>query len=339
MPERRNRATTIRDIASAASVSTATVSHVINETRFVSAEVRNRVLNAIKETSYRPNAAARTLRGGGSGLLGMLVPNSSNPFFAEVVKAFEETSAGKGYSVLLSNCDRGDAQQRESVRVLAAQRVDGFALLLTNPEDDLVSLIKKETQAPVLSLDVRASKNDLVVRDNSYEGGALAAEYLWESGRRDFAVMAGPSGHQRMQERLVGVERFLSSKSIELPPSSVLHSSLDFDGGAEVGEEICAMHSKSDAPFGVISFNDAMAIGALRVFHDRGIGVPADIAVVGYDNIALGKHSVPSLTTISQDGPTLGRRASEALIECLISRDVPNNEIVIEPSLVIRESA
>lgn len=330
---------TIRDVASAANVSTATVSHVINNTRFVSKKTKARVLEAVEKTGYRPNYAARRLRNGESGILGMLVPNSSNPFFAEVVKAFEEYSSGLGYSILLVNCDRNDQEQVEKIRMLSAHGVDGMAVLLADPQPECTDFISREIRVPVLSLDTKLSENCLVVKDNSVKGGRLAAEHIWANDRRKIAVLAGPQNHQRMHERLVGVKQYLTQENAEILPEFIVHSSLDFDGGATATEKLIGQCSKDNRPDAIICFNDAMAIGAIKVLHSLELSIPKDISVIGYDDISLSKYAIPSLTTISQNSKRLGCLAAEALIKRIQKSDISESEIIIEPRLIPRESA
>lgn len=339
MSQDEKASVTIRDVAKAAKVSTATVSHVLNETRFVSQKTKAMVQEAVAATGYRPNIVARRLKGGESGILGMLVPNSSNPFFAETIKAFEAYCAGQGYSVLLVNCDRGDAQQKESVRTLSAHGVDGIAVLLTNPQTEYIRFIMKESSAPVLSLDIKLSQNWLVVKDNSTKGGEMAARHVWDSGRRNIAILAGPEDHQRMQERMSGVQSFLNSKGASIPREHIIYGLLNFEGGATAARQLFESATQSNHPDALISFNDAMAIGALKTIHNLGLKVPQDVSVIGYDNIALGKYTIPGLTTISQDGSRLGRRAAEALIRRIQNNNTSESEIIIEPKLIVRESA
>lgn len=339
MSQNEKPSVTIRDVAKVANVSTATVSHVLNNTRFVAQKTKTMVQDAVKQTGYQPNMAARRLRGGDSGILGMLVPNSSNPFFAETVKAFEAYCAGQGYSVLLVNCDRGDAQQKESVRTLSAHGVDGIAVLLTNPQIEYIRLIMKESSAPVLSLDIRLSQNCLVVKDNSTKGGEMAARHIWDTGRRNIAILAGPEHHQRMHERLAGVQNFLRSKAAPVPQDRIVNGPLNFEGGAAAAQQLFEATIPSNRPDALICFNDAMAIGALKSIHDLDVKVPQDVSVIGYDNIALGNYTIPGLTTVSQDGSRLGRRAAEALIRRIQNNNTSESEIIIEPKLIVRESA
>lgn len=349
------RAATLRDVARAAGVSASTVSHVVNETRPVAAATLRRVRAAIADLGYRPSAVARALKADRTGTVGMLVTSSTNPFFAEVIRGFEAGCFGRGYSVILGNTGDVAARLEAYRETLLAKRIDGLAVMTTNMDHGFLAGLAASRglgasgglgasraaggsrPVPVVAIDTRPLPGVTVVTDDSVLGGALAGRYLCERGFRRIAVVTGPAGHPRSEQRLAGFRAALAEAGIAPDPDLAVVSDLTIGGGfAAVGELLG--RGDGTLPEALFCLNDLLAVGALCALARRGLAVPRDISVIGYDDVELAAYTVPPLTTIRQPAAEIGRAAAGLLIDQIEGRADARPALALSPVLVERES-
>jgi len=326
--------TSIRDVARAAGVSTATVSHVINKTRFVSDEVRARVLEAVESCGFYPNAHARSLASGRSQIIGLLISDIANPFFPELVKSIEAAAFEHGYDVVLANTNYDPERTSHYVRRLIERKVAGVALMTSELDPALVRELARR-EVPVVFLDPRETgplMSDLRV---DYETGIEEAiRHVVSLGHEDIAVIGGPSHLRSAARRL---EAFRASMGRYLPDAPLRIHQGDFKlaGGRRAAREIL---EGSERPTAVITANDMMALGAMAEFRDAGLEIPRDISIVGFDDIAFAALANPPLTTVCLPRDELGRRAVEALLETISHPEQQRGDVSIPTHLIIRSS-
>jgi LacI family transcriptional regulator len=314
------------DVARAAGVSVATVSYVLNGgPRGVSAEKRARVLRAVADLGYRPNAIARSLRARRTRILGLVLPDSANPYFASLSHAIEEAAAGRGYQVVLANAAERPDREAAHIEALLRLQVDGLFWIPA----DLRRAARPGPPAPApppvptVQLDrslLRGEGNgpqrlavDVVESDN-VAGGRLAAEHLIALGHRRLACLAGPAGHLHARARLQGFRNALQAlRSDDAPPALIAHGDFGYASGAAIAARWCALPAPR-RPTGIVCGNDAMAIGALCAIAGAGLAVPGDLSIVGYDDLPQAPFSVPPLTTVAQPLHELAAVAVERLL-------------------------
>jgi len=326
---------TIREVAEHAQVSVATVSHVINRTRFVDPETQERVYQAIKTLGYRPNLLARSLRRRETHTIGLLVPDNANPFFAEFARVVEDAGFAQGYSVILCNSDRSETKEETYIDVLLAKQVDGLIVISST---DRIDLLQRVIDVGVPLVVVDRNLADLPVSQvlvANEQGGYLAGQYLLGLGHRRFVCIGGPSNANPSWGRVVGFTRALHEAGVVLQPEAIVAGDFRYAGG-ETG-----MHTLLDRGLdftAVFAANDLMAIGALVTLQRAGLRVPADISVIGFDNILQAATMIPSLTTIEQPVNELGQATVRLLLDQIMKRTTEPRSLTIPTRLVERES-
>lgn len=327
---------TIREVAEKAGVSPTTVSHVINQTRFVSPEVRERVQRAMKELGYRPNALARSLRRGETLTLGLILPDSANPFFAEVGRAIESAAFAQGYSVILCNTEGDLEKERLYTRVLCDKQVDGMIFVAAGDQaGSLHELLERELPVVVVDRDLGDVEVNAVLTDN-LDGGYRATRHLIEKGHRRIGCITGPSHLTPSAERVTGYRQALREAGLPIDETLILRGDFHPASGRAAAR---AMLQRNEPPTAIFACNDLMAIGALQAAVELGLRVPEDLAIVGYDDIELASFSIPALTTIAQPKVEIGQRAVETLLQHIADRSLPATRTVLPVSLILRQSS
>lgn len=326
---------TIKDVAARAGVSFTTVSHVLNETRPVSADARRRVLAAVEEIGYLPSAVARSLRKSETKIIGVLVPNVDNPFFAELVVGVEECCRQAGFSVFLCNSDNNPKRQQQYMRTLLEKRVDGMLLSSAGDATALARIFKLAT-VPAVTVDrvVADARADRVSVDN-LDGAYKAVRHLVELGHKRIACISGPAEFDVTRERVQGWRRAQEEAGFQADESLLLESDFSSSGGYEAARRLLGEHPEMTALF---ASNDLMALGALRAAAERGVRVPQQLSVVGFDDIELSSYVYPGLTTVGCSIRELGREAGRVLIDRIENPGAPLKDVQLTPRLVLRES-
>ncbi|MFL5801972.1 MAG: LacI family DNA-binding transcriptional regulator [Roseiflexaceae bacterium] len=326
---------TIREVAEHAQVSVATVSHVINRTRFVDPETQERVQQSIKTLGYRPNLLARSLRRRETRTIGLLVPDNANPFFAEFARVVEDAGFADGYSVILCNSDRSETKEEIYIDVLLAKQVDGLIVISATDRSDLLQRVL-DVGVPLVVVD--RNLTDMAVSQvlvANEEGGYLAGQYLLGLGHRQLGCIGGPSDANPSWGRVCGFTRALDEAGVFLPPEAIMSGDFRYAGG-EAG--MCALLDRDLGLTAVFATNDLMAIGAVITLQRAGLQVPGDISVIGFDNILQASTMIPSLTTIEQPVNDLGQATVRLLLEQILKQTTEPASITIPTKLVERES-
>ncbi|HCM1068008.1 substrate-binding domain-containing protein [Vibrio parahaemolyticus] len=328
---------TMKDIAKLAGVSTSTVSHVINKTRFVSEEISERVNNAAKELNYyAPSALARSLKVNRTKTIGMLVTTSTNPFFGEVVKGVERSCYHKGYSLILCNTEGDNERMRQSINTLLQKRVDGLVLMCSSLEGERIDVFERYPDIPVVVMDwgPMLFTSDKI-QDNSLRGGYLAAKYLIDCGHTEIGCITGPLIKHQAQMRYEGYKRAMNEAGLEFNANWIIESDFECEGGYQAFKK---MAERGTLPSSIFVSNDMMAMGVINAANELGIKVPDDLSIIGYDDIHIAKFMSPSLTTIHQPKYRLGQAAVETLVRRLDDKSNEAQVVQLEPTLVVRNS-
>lgn len=327
--------TTIKEVAIRAGVSAATVSHVINDTRFVADATRERVQQAMDELQYQPNILARALRSGYTHTLGLILPDSANPFFAEVGRSIETAAFEAGYSVILCNTENDFAKETVYIDVLTNKHVDAMIFVATGEHVDSVKKLL-EVGLPVVFMDRHFPDLELdsVLSDN-FQGGYLAAKHLIGLGHRRIGCIAGPSSITPSAQREKGYLKALQEAGIPFDPQLLIAGDFHPESGWEVARQMLAMEVR---PTAICAANDLMAIGVLRAATEMGLRVPHDLAVVGYDDIELASYTNPPLTTVKQFKDKMGQAALRSALNCIRDKNAAPQCILLPVALVIRGS-
>ncbi|EPV2529927.1 substrate-binding domain-containing protein [Vibrio alginolyticus] len=328
---------TMKDIAKLAGVSTSTVSHVINKTRFVSEEISERVNNAAKELNYyAPSALARSLKVNRTKTIGMLVTTSTNPFFGEVVKGVERSCYQKGYSLILCNTEGDNERMRQSINTLLQKRVDGLILMCSSLEGERIDVFERYPDIPVVVMDwgPMLFTSDKI-QDNSLRGGYLAAKYLIDCGHTEIGCITGPLIKHQAQMRYEGYKRAMNEAGLEFNANWIIESDFECEGGYQAFKK---MAQRGALPSSVFVSNDMMAMGVINAANELDIKVPDDLSIIGYDDIHIAKFMSPSLTTIHQPKYRLGQAAVETLVRRLDDKSNDAQVVQLEPTLVVRNS-
>ncbi|MHA1599596.1 MAG: LacI family DNA-binding transcriptional regulator, partial [Alphaproteobacteria bacterium] len=335
---RNDVAATIKDVARVACVSVSTVSHVVNRTRPVAADTASRVEQAVNDLGYRPSGVARALKGNRMRTVGMLVTSSTNPFFAEVIRGVEERCFDRGYSLIL--CNTGDVEPRLSsyLSTLLSKSIDGLVVMTTNVSRDFLARLDIRHGLPVIAIDTSHIDGVSVVNDDSVSGGRMAGDFLIGRGFRRIAILAGPKEHPRSAERLQGVREAAAAWGLDLDFQVVEAAELTLSGGYCAMNDLLERKQRTERCEAVFCINDLIAAGALCALAERGLSVPDDISVMGYDDIELAAFTVPPLTTIRQPASGIGRRAADMLIDRLQTGDTQTQDERLPPMLIQRKS-
>jgi LacI family transcriptional regulator len=329
---------TMTDVARVANVSIATVSHVINGTRYVSPERAERVHAAMRELHYTPDATARSLRLGRTETLGLVIPDNGNPFFAALARGIEEAAFLAGYTTFLANSAERPDRERHYIRTLLSKRVDGLIVAPSRTEDGTLARLLEKAGIPVVLVDRDGAvpTADVVLYDNR-GGGYMAARHLLELGHTHIGCVAGPPDLTTAAERLEGFRQALDEAGVPLGEGAVVQADFHFAGGREAAARLLATGEPFTALF---AGNDLMAAGVIRELTDRRIAVPRDMSVVGFDDAPLAEMVVPALTTVRQPLEVMAEAAMSLLLGRLAgTADGEPVRRVLPTSLVVRESA
>ncbi|MEX9862461.1 ribose operon transcriptional repressor RbsR [Providencia manganoxydans] len=327
---------TMKDVARLAGVSTSTVSHVINQNRYVSESVTLRVKNAIEQLNYAPSALARSLKMNRTNTIGMLLTTSNNPFYAEVVRGVERSCYELGYSLILCNTE-GDLQRmNHSLETLLQKRVDGLLIMCTEAQGPSKEVLSRYPSVPTVMMDWSPfeSGGD-IIQDNSFLGGEMATRYLIEAGFTQIACIAGPQDKSPAQARFQGFLAAMKQASLSIPDEYIIFSDFEFAGGFESMNKLLEL---TNPPKAIFAGNDAMAVGAYQAVFRQGLKVPDDISIIGYDDIDLSPYMIPPLTTIHQPKDELGKLAVNQLIFRMDNPEASANVLVLTPKLIERQS-
>jgi DNA-binding LacI/PurR family transcriptional regulator len=330
--------TTIYDIAQRAHVSIATVSKVLSGRPYVSAKTRARVMDVVAELNYVPNAAARTLAGERTGVVGVVITYDPHDLFADpnllqILYGIDTQVTQQDYALLLSTARSAEDRSSAFRRLLGARRVDGV-LVDTGHDDEGVDLLVEEGY-PCVVIGYTSLALPCVHPDD-YTGARLLTEHLLSLGHRHIGIIDGPSPSSlAMQARLRGHQDLLAERDIPATPNYKVYGNFRAASGYAGAE---ALMNQDAPPTAIFAFNDRMAFGAIQWLREHGYRVPEDVSVAGFDDIASAGQFDPPLTTVRQTPQLTGQRAASILFELLAQQPIEQKEVVLPVQLIERRS-
>lgn len=332
------RTVKIAEVARAAGVSAATVSRVVNDPARVRADTRERVEEAIRRLGYRPSRVARRLRvrGGRSALIGLLIPDLQNPFFADLARGVEDAASGEGFTVLIGNTDEDARRERHYLQVMGAESVDGVILPPSGRRSPAAEeLIRHGT--PVVCVDRRLTRPrvDVAVIDN-VRGAYEATHHLLDRGHQRIAFIHGAPRLSTSRERLKGYREALADAGIPFDPSLTLAGDSRQPSGHRLTSRLLAL---SPRPSALLVGNSMMTLGALEAVHQAGLQVPHDLAIVGYDDMPWALALDPPLSVVRQPGYELGSVAADLLMRRIGEPGRSTTVVMLQPELLVRASS
>lgn len=332
---------TIHDVAKRAKVSTATVSHVLNHTRWVSPEVCARVQAAVEELGYRPNLLARGLRRGETRTLGLILPGTNEPIFAEIARSLEHAAYEQGYNLIICNSDRQPDKEIAYASLLVEKQVDGLFYIAVTIQADHSEIrrLLERTHTPVVAVDREVLDLDIdVVRGDHRQGGRLVTQHLLDLGHRRIGCVTTVLGSGPFAELCAGYRLALQEQDIQPDDELVARTpsgSENFQRGLQGAARLLALPER---PTAIIACNDLMALGVLRAARETGLRVPQDLAVTGCDDINVAAQLQTALTTLRLPRAEMGETAMKALSERMRDPSLPPRREILEFSLIVRES-
>ena len=330
---------TTRDVARRAEVSVATVSAVINKSKYVSRELAKRVEEAISELRYRPNLVARSLKSGRTKTLGIMIPNICDPYWAEVVATIEEVTRQEGYRLLLFDTKEDPAIEEESLRLLAENQADGAIIVPHSPESEprVARLLERGTAVVLLARRLSSLDVDAVITDND-TAAYLGTRHLLGLGYRRIGFLPFPSHASAGEERLRGYTRALEEAGLAVAPDLTAEScDASESSGFRTTERLLAL--PGGRPDALMASNHLLVVGILKALRAHGLRVPEDVGVVGFDEYPWTPLMDPPLTVVHQPRPLIGETVARRLIQRVRGEVRGAGEtLLIEPTLIVRKS-
>ena len=335
-----NRPTQV-DVARIAGVSRATVSYVLNgltEGRVsISDGTKQRVLEAIEELGYEPDARAQALRSGNTKTIALIIPDLRNPHFCELATGIEEGARASGYHILLSSTTLNDEYAVEIFKDLSRRRFDGLILAS--------SFILESEEAQATLEQVRKRGLPIVEISENYGVDSIGTDYrdaarevmsyLLSLGHRRIGLIYGVGGHELAEDRWQPYRAGLESAGIPIDENLIVECGPTIEDGYQAAKKLLELSAR---PTAIIAINDLLSIGAMRAAADAGLRVPDALSLVGYDDIPMANYLVPRLTTVTKDAHASGKKAFEILMRRMQNPDLPRQKIHTPARLIIRES-
>ena len=326
---------TISDIAKLSGVSKATVSRVINGSKPVSSEVRDKVMKVIDETGFKPSALARSLSTKRTKLIGVVIPDVANPVFSELVKGMEDQSNASGYNILLCNTYLSHEKELQYLDILQDKEVDGIIFLTTDETSEQVEFFKKYGK-PVVTVDRKFKQMEIPsVGIDDFEASYKSVNYLINMNHKEIAMVRAPLDDQSHgYQRYLGYTRAMEEHNLDVDSEWVVEGDFTVQAGYNA---MMKLLSASKPPSAVFFASDLMAVGGIRCITDNGMKVPDDVSVIGFDDIPIASMFIPSLTTTRQPTADIGMKAMEKLLK-LIGGEKEELHSVFPTELILRNS-
>lgn len=326
---------TLKMVAERAGVSVNTVSRAINNKSDINEETKKRVLKVAQELGYVQNATAVALRTKKTRTLGVVIADNRNPFYAEVLNGIEEAAREKNYHIILANTQRDYQKEEEAINLLLAKRVDGLLITpVQDRNDDIKNLIEANIPFVIVGRDFKNIEVDAVYNDE-VKGGFLATKYLIKKGHKRIALINGFLHKSPARGRLEGYKKALKEYGIPFDDSLVSVGDIDVKDGYERTKQLLEKNLDFTAIF---AYNDMMAFGAMRAIKEKGLRIPEDIGLVGYDDIPFSSLISPSLTTIRLKKQELGVESLKLLLSRINVSRKKTKKIMLDVELKIRET-
>ncbi|MCB0191402.1 MAG: LacI family DNA-binding transcriptional regulator [Anaerolineae bacterium] len=333
--KRTRKSTTMKDVAQLSGVSIQTVSAVINNKSEISDETRARVLAAVKELNYQPDLVARSLRTRQTKTIALVVSNIASVAIATMAKAAEAHAHSLGYRLILYNTDNDSERETKYFKAAVQQWVEGVVFIAAMGRLGQVDILE-DAGIPVVAIDrIPDNYSGPAVMLDNFKVGRLAGDHLLDLGHQHLAYIGGPTKIRLARERVAGFQQALEERGIE---SIAYHTE---EGAFSCQHGYLAMQqllTHQPGPTAVFAANDLMAIGAMRAVDEAGLRVPNDISIVGVDDIEVSAFQTPPLTTVRQSCAELATLGIQLLFDILAEKSLTQTQIVIEPSLIVRQS-
>ncbi len=327
----------IREIARRAKVSTATVSRTINHVPSVDPQLAKRVWKVVEELGYYPNTQARALVSGKSRIFGLVVSEITNPFFPEIVQAFEDIAVQHNYEILLTSTVHDPKRMELAVRRMIERRVDGVAILTFGMEDSLVEDLRFR-KVPLVFVDVGPHVPGVCnIRINYQQGIRQAVQHLAAFRHTRIAFVAGPSNLKSAMARKSAFEAAMHEIGLDVPPEMIVEGDHRMEGGMRALVQLAGLPNR---PTAILCSNDMTAVGVMREAYEYGIVIPRDLSLIGFDDIRLSQFTTPPLTTVQMSQTLLAEYAFQALLGEVqrTSAKPAGNEYELRTTLVLRRS-
>lgn len=326
---------TLRMVAEKAGVSVNTASRAINNKPDINIETKKLVLKIAKELGYIRNAAAVSLRTNKTGTIGVVIEDNRNPFYAEVLNGMEEAAREKNYHIILTNTQRDYKKEEEAINLLLNKRVDG---LLIDPvqdrDDDIKKLIEANIPFVIVGRDFENIELDAVYNDE-VKGGFLATEYLIKEGHKRIVLIDGFLYKSPAKGRLEGYKKAMKKYGISMDDALVSVGDIDVKDGYERTRQML----EKDLDFtAIFAYNDMMAFGAMQAIKEKGLRIPEDIGLVGYDDIPFCSLMDPALTTIRLKKQELGIESVKLLLSCINGNRKKPKKIMLDVDIITRKT-
>jgi LacI family transcriptional regulator len=325
---------TMEEVAQKAGVSTTTVSHVINKTRFVKEETKSKVIKAMDDLKYQPNFAARSLRSQRSNIIGLMMPDISNSFFMTLVKGVESVLRKNGYSLVLCNSDDNLEIEKDHLKVFNTQLVDGLIMRTTADDHSFLGEYIKNYPAIFVDCKPRGFQGDGCVLVDNVVGAYQAVNFLLERGHRKIGIIAGIAGLTSSEERLQGYLNALRDHGVESDNLLIKYS----DSRSDDGYKLCRELIENTDVTALFTGNNLITIGAMRFLREKKIKIPDELALIGFDDREWALIIDPPLTVISQPSYKMGEKAAELLLEKINNKSDEFKEYKLPTELIVRES-
>jgi LacI family repressor for deo operon, udp, cdd, tsx, nupC, and nupG len=327
----------IRDIAAEAGVSIATVSHALRNPGRVSDATRQRVLIAADKVGYTPNRLAASLRTARSGNIVVIIPDVADSFNSGIIRAIEKVAHSRGYSVLLGDTQGSEEREREFAAMTRSRQADGIILLSHRfPFAPIRSKAALRDLPPIVNgCEFAGQESVPVVGIDDVQAAVDATLHLVGLGHRDIAVITGDMASRSSRDRLAGFERAMQSAELQVDPRRVLQSEYNLLGGERGAQELLLL---KDRPSAVFCFSDEIAFGCMYALRQSGFRVPADISVIGFDDIPFARYFDPALTTIAQPTDAIGATCASILFDMIEGREPPEKRHILPHELLVRAS-
>jgi LacI family transcriptional regulator len=333
------RMATIKEVAKRARVSVGTVSNILSDLVPVSPKLRDRVMTAIKELDYHPSHIARSLKIRQTKMLGMIIPDITNPFFPQLVRGAEDAALKHGYLLVTFNTDDRVDREERVLSVLRARRVDGILLVIAHNTARSLHIERTiDAGVPLVCLDRIPSgiKVDAVATDNK-KGAEVCVRHLISAGHKRIAMITGPMDVRTAQDRLDGYKVALRQARMRVDPELVLHGDYHLESGYRLAKDLLLRRNRPDAIF---ASNGMMALGVVKALEETRLRCPEDISIAAFDDLPMADVYRPHLTAVAQPAYETGRRGAELLIRRIenLETNAKTIEILLDPELKIRES-
>ncbi|QHE51705.1 LacI family DNA-binding transcriptional regulator [Pontibacillus sp. HMF3514] len=322
---------TIYEVAKEADVSIATVSKVINNTGRISEATRIKVLEAMKALNYYPSVVASALTGKRTDTLGLLIPDISNPFFSEIARNIEDKAHERGISVIMCSTDHDEEKEKKYIELLKRKQVDGF-IVASGIKNKGIMKELTEANVPLAMLAQEEPAYDVtVVSVDNYKGGYEATSHLFLNGHRNVGIIAEQMHSNNM--RLYAYRDVHEAFGVLINEDNIVKTTATIENGRECTKQLL---DKDDPPTAIFACNDLLAIGVIQAAREKGLNIPDDLSVIGFDNTILATTTVPALTTMAQPIEDMGKKIIDVIINKIEGDNERQESIFFNPTLMIR---